>query len=472
MKFLFPAGISRNLLRFRMHFNADSMRPFAIAALFAGICQSANSATLCVNPGGTSGCYSMIGAAVMKASADYILDGTIDTINVAPGIYMEDVIIPTPLSLVGAGRGQSIINAVGLSNGIYIDGLGHPGLSKVVVSGFTIENANFEGILVTNASFVTIWENEVINNDKKLNPSVPSCDGIPNFETNESFDCGEGIHLSGVDYSVVSNNTSKHNSGGILLSDDTGATHHNLIIGNLVQDNPYDCGITLASHMPAAVTGASLPFGVFQNTIAENESSNNGLAVEGAGAGVGIFDSIPSAQAYGNVVINNQLKDNGLPGVAMHSHTPAQNLNDNLIVGNRISGNGADTEDAATPGPTGINVFGLSPITGTIISENVIDDEAVDIATKTPAQVNVHLNDLLGEKIGVDNLGTGTVDATENWWGCPGGPGAEECTTVSPVSGTGVAFTPWLRQPIPKFSPPEDDEKGNQGDDRPNGAQR
>jgi hypothetical protein len=26
---------------------------------------------------------------------------------------------------------------------------------------------------------------------------------------------------------------------------------------------------------------------------------------------------------------------------------------------NRISGNGADTDDAATPGPTGINVFGL-----------------------------------------------------------------------------------------------------------------
>ena len=27
--------------------------------------------------------------------------------------------------------------------------------------------------------------------------------------------------------------------------------------------------------------------------------------------------------------------------------------------------------------------------------------------------------------IGVDNIGTGTVDATENWWGCPDGPGKE-----------------------------------------------
>jgi hypothetical protein len=297
----------------------------------------------------------------MKARMDYVDTGTIDTINVAPGIYMEDVIIQTPLSLVGAGPGKSIINAAQKANGIYIDGLDNPGLSKVVVTGFTIENANFKGILVTNASSVTIWKNEVVDNDKNLNSSVPACPGLPPFETAEGFDCGEGIHLSGVDQSVVANNISKRNSGGILLSDDTGATHDNLIIGNVVRNNPFDCGITLASHPPASPPPpGSLTFGVFHNTIAENESSNNGLAVEGAGARVGIFDSVPGAQCYGKVVINNRLKDNGLPGVAMHSHTPNQNLNDNLIVGNRISGNGADTEDAKTPGPTGINVFGVA----------------------------------------------------------------------------------------------------------------
>ena len=188
---------------------------------------------------------------------------------------------------------------------------------------------------------------------------------------------------------TVVNNTSEQNSGGILLSDETGATHHNLIIGNLVRDNPFDCGITLASHSPAPRTGTTSPPGIFSNTIAENESSNNGLAVEGAGAGDGIFESRPGKKVYGNVVINNQLEDNGLPGVAMHNHvaTPGAapvNLNDNLIVGNRISGNGKDTEDAATPEPTGINVFGVCSITGTVISGNVIDDEAIDIATNTP----------------------------------------------------------------------------------------
>jgi hypothetical protein len=42
--------------------------------------------------------------------------------------------------------------------------------------------------------------------------------------------------------------------------------------------------------------------------------------------------------------------------------------------------------------------------------------------TNTPADVDLHFNDLLGGNIGVDNLGTGTVDATQNWWGCAKGP--------------------------------------------------
>jgi parallel beta-helix repeat protein len=440
MRHLSPRGISLNILKFRKHFNAGILVS-AVAVMISGMRQSAAAATLYVNPGGVSGAYSTIEAAVANASAG-------DTIYVAPGTYYEDVIVGKQLSLVGAGCGQSIINAIGLSNGLYIDGINNPGLSKVVVTGFTIENANFEGILVTNSSFITIWGNEVIHNDLVLNPT--GCPGQPIFETSEGDDCGEGIHLMGVDHSTVANNTSKNNSGGILLSDDTGATHHNLIIANLVQDNSLDCGITLASHPPAKLTGSSSPLGVFRNTVANNDSTHNGTQPPGVGAGIGIFDSVPGAQAYDNVVINNQAKDNGLPGVAMHSHTPGQNLDDNVIIANLISGNGADTEDAATPGTTGINVFGVSSITGTLITGNVINDEAVDMATNTPAQITVHLNDLLGMRIGVDNILTttntvGTVDATENWWGSPGGPGTRGATTVN---GAGVSFTPWLKRPI------------------------
>jgi parallel beta-helix repeat protein len=429
---------------------------FATAVLMVGMCHSATASSLYVNPPAGSNAhpaFPTITAAIDSAD-------TGDTIYVAPGVYYENVIIGKQLSLVGAGPGRSIINALNKPNGIYIDGMDNPGVSRVVVTGFTIENANFEGILVTNASLVTIWQNEVIYNDKSLNLGPPETCLQPPFETAEGFDCGEGIHLSGVDHSIVANNIVKNNSGGILLSDDAGATHDNLIKGNVVKNNPFDCGITLASHPPASPPPpGSLTFGVFHNTIAENESSDNVLALAGAGAGVGIFDSVPGAQNYGNVVINNRLKNNGLPGVAMHSHTPGQNLNDNVIIGNHISGNHADTGDAATPGPTGINVFGVSPVTGTVISGNVIDDEADDIVTNTSALVAVHLNDLLGGQVGIDNINTGggVVDATENWWGSPAGPDKQGATTVK---GT-VSSTPWLTQPIE-----QNGEKGDQEDDQ------
>jgi parallel beta-helix repeat protein len=409
------------------------LRPFFYLLLTAGLSSMSVARTLCVNQGGTSGCYPTISAAVAAAVEH-------DTIEVAQGNYAEDVVIGKSLSLVGENAHNTIIDASGLANGVYVDGLDHPGLRAVVVRGFTVKNANFEGILVTNAADVTISGNLVTGNDRNLNPAELTCPGIPAFETAEGFDCGEGIHLSGARYSIVADNKVFANAGGILLSDDTGAAHHILVSGNTVTLNPYDCGITLASHPPAPQTGAAAPFGVFANTIAGNKSSRNGLAV-GEGAGVGIFDSVPGAQNYGNVVIGNKLTDNGLPGVAMHSHTPGQNLNNNSIIANQISGNHADSDDAVTPGPTGINVFGVSPVRGTTISQNIIKDEAVDVAVNTPATVDIHLNDLLGRKIGVANLGSGSVDATENWWGCVRGPGAPGCSTVS---GPNVLFQPWL----------------------------
>jgi hypothetical protein len=219
-----------------------------------------------------------------------------------------------------------------------------------------------------------------------------------------------------------------------------------------VVNNPFDCGITLASHALYSKLPAGTLRGVDHNTISDNDSSKNGLAVEGAGAGVGIFVACAGLEATGNVVIHNRLTGNGLPGVAFHLHTalPGQNLNDNLIARNYIAGNGTDIEDAATPGPTGINVFGVAPITGIVIVQNVIKDEAVDIAANTPTLVDVHFNNLLGKQMGVDNLDDGAVNATANWWRCAKGPGSPGCTSVS---GPNVVSTPFLTRPADTSSP-------------------
>jgi hypothetical protein len=49
--------------------------------------------------------------------------------------------------LFGANPSTTIINAAGLSTGIYVDSLDNPNLSGVLISGFTVQNASFEGII-------------------------------------------------------------------------------------------------------------------------------------------------------------------------------------------------------------------------------------------------------------------------------------------------------------------------------------
>lgn len=428
------------------------------AFVFIALSQNIVAATLCVNPGGTGGCYSKIQTAVNQASAN-------DAINVGPGTYNEDVVVGIPLSLLGAGSGQSVIDATGLANGIFLDGVDHPGLRNVVIAGFTVQNAKYEAILVVSASDLTIQDNDLINNDKfgpVFNLSAPNCAGQPAFETDESGDCGGALHLIGTANSIISGNVMTGNADGILISDETAESRGNLLINNTVNNNPLDCGIVLASHAPV---GALPPFfaphfGVDNNTVAENISTNNGVQV--GGAGVGLFsDGNGPGRVSGNVVVGNTLTGNGIGGVSLHSHVgpafgaPADNMSGNIIIGNFIAGNLADSADTATPGRVGININsggGGSPVLGTVITQNVIQDEDIDVAINTPAQVDVHLNNLLGG-IGLGNICIydkasicgGTINATMNYWGCAGGPNTSGCSTDNE---TGMVLVPWLRQPI------------------------
>jgi len=68
--------------------------------------------------------------------------------------------------------------------------------------------------------------------------------------------------------------------------------------------------------------------------------------------------------------------------------------------------------------------------------------------------LNVHFNDF-SRGIGIDNLSTGTVDATENWWNCASGLNGGRCATVE---GSGVSFTPWLTSP---YDDDFDDRRGH-----------
>jgi Right handed beta helix region len=452
--------------RTNMQFSPVRIGLIAAAALsFAALGHTAAAASLCVNPGGTGGCFATIQAAVNHAAA-------YDVVHVAAGTYKEFVTIGIPLSVLGDGAGATAIDATGLAHGIFVDGFDNPGLRDVTVAALTVRNAQFEGIIVVNAADVIVRNSHILDNDKSsglsFNPNLhigcPDQPGNGIYENDETGDCGGALHLIGVANSLVSDNVITGNADGILISDETAESHHNVIVHNTVTENPLECGIVLASHPP---NGHTTPpafgphFGVDFNTVADNVSNNNGVQI--GGSGVGLFsDGAGPGRVSGNVVIHNELKHNGLGGVALHTHVgpsfgaPADDMSGNQIIGNDIEDNLADQADTATPGRVGINISsggGGSPVLGTIIARNAISDEDVDVAINTPAEVDVHLNNLLGEKIGVADVCvfdkatacTGTIDATQNWWGCDDGPGKHECTTVS---GTNILFKQWLQKPV------------------------
>ena len=89
-----------------------------------------------------------------------------------------------------------------------------------------------------------------------------------------------------------------------------------------------------------------------------------------------------------------------------------------------------------------------SAITGTIVSQNVIERESVAIVISNPAGaiVNLHLNDLESRHVGVDNLGAGIGERASRTGGAARvGPARRDVRRSSdPV----CTFAPWLREPI------------------------
>ncbi len=134
---------------------------------------------------------------------------------------------------------DAFIDATGLENGIQVVA------SHVSVRGFTIKNANGEGILVgvdapsdehllpasgPILDHVTIDDNDVLNNNKGFNGTeMPNC--------KYPGDCGGGIHFNVTTHSVASGNTVNGNSDGIVLTDDYGPSSYNVVEHNVVDDN-------------------------------------------------------------------------------------------------------------------------------------------------------------------------------------------------------------------------------------------
>jgi hypothetical protein len=350
--------------------------------------------------------FSTISAAVASSSPG-------GTVWVCPGTYTEDVVISIPLTLIGqsatidaAGLGGAptgAVNGQAPYNGITIES------SHVTVEGFKVEGAEGEGILAVNPdpvaetvggnhlftgspiTNVTIRDNDVTGNDLgNENPDSPYVYCTPSG----GGDCGEGIHLLSVADSSIVDNKSVGNSGGILLTDEFGPTHNNLVAGNTVANNVNDCGITIPSHNLGLnpQTGQPDPSfgGVYQNKVVFNIVTGNGT--KGFGAGIGVFAPFPYSASYDNLVAGNFVQGNGLSGISVHSHAPNAYVNGNVFNYNLIGTNNVTGEDGADVAPkdtqtTGILIWSaVSPYHFTV-QGNTIFNDAVGV-WYTPATIS------------------------------------------------------------------------------------
>jgi hypothetical protein len=329
------------------------------------------------------------------------------SVVVCKGVYHEQVVVAKPLSLQGR---HAVIDEQNVTPTLVVSppGIGPLTIfagvvvlsSHVDISGFKIRNALGEGILAAGVAGtirgISIAHNAVVHND--LGGGVPPAS--PYFECAAQGqipgDCGEGVHLLSVAYSTVRSNFISGNSGGVLLTDETGPTDHNLVESNVVTDNATDCGITAPGHNPNALSAAGKRqpsvAGVYDNVIRDNVVTDNGL--KGEGAGVLFANAGPGTASYNNLVEGNFIAGNELAGVTLHAHTlgPGQfeDLSGNTVVHNVIGKNntGGDPLDSpASPEdlqPTGVLVFsGGAPVAITI-AHNLIFNNAIGIWLSSP----------------------------------------------------------------------------------------
>ncbi|HSZ54117.1 MAG TPA: fibronectin type III domain-containing protein [Tepidisphaeraceae bacterium] len=366
---------------------------------------------------GSSTVYPSIQAAVNAASPGA-------TINVDAGIYPELVAINKPLTIRGAEAGIDARSNVRQS-----------AANESIVTGMSVGSATSSAFYIT-ANDVTI-------------------DG----------------------FTVQGNTSAGMYGAGIVIGPNQSGTH---ILNNIIQDNI--AGLYLSNNSPT--DAAVIQYNVFQN-------NNN----DGANGGRGIYtDQTVSGGDLTNVTIDSNFFYNNFGGLgttgleaAIALEAQTQNAQSNIrITNNVMEGNGK--------GLLAFNVANLTVTSNTITtsqdqysaalrfegnannvtieSNNVYNNPgpAVRIDEKDApylsSQFVITGNDFYGNSYAyatpgdslIVNTGaySGTLNATNNWWGGASGPSHDGPGTGDGVylNGNQVAYFPWATTaPVPRDTP-------------------
>jgi|LGVE01.1.fsa_nt_gb parallel beta-helix repeat protein len=246
-----------------------------------------------------------------------------DTVAVAGGTYIENVVVNKSINLVGAGAGVTIVRGSNSHDHVF-----NVSINNVNISGFTVKRAKseydyyFAGIYLNGVKYATISNNTAMYNEYGIYLQSSSSNTLTN--NTASNNKLQGIHLNSSNNNMLSgNNASSNIWSGIVL----GYSSNNTLSGNNALDNYDGIDIVQSSNynMLNGNNATSNGDGIDMDSCSNNMLIDN-IASNNNGRGIALCNSTD------NTMGGNNASCNGV-GMALHSST------NNTMSGNKISTN-------------------------------------------------------------------------------------------------------------------------------------
>jgi hypothetical protein len=285
-------------------------------------------------PGGIGGDCASIGAALNALNSPPTAPTNAWTIEVLPGIYMENLTMKSYVTLQGSGREVTIIQSLNTS----LPTITIPGLQNVAIAGFTLIHPSGGGgsvhvIRIDPSNSVSILDNFLsVGNAWGIEVKAPSSTVTisRNIIVGNGFG-NTGIYVSnavGTSSPLISDNLITSLLGAGILTYKTPVILGNVIKGNatVIADNGADPSFTISGNV---ITNNSAN-GILSNStmgvvIVNNRITNNGngsstfdLSIT-TGATVNlshnVYDTISASGATVNGRFNTKSTGNTCPSV-------------------------------------------------------------------------------------------------------------------------------------------------------------
>jgi len=316
------------------------------------------------------------------------------------------------LTIVGAGQGSTIIQAgTTAANGI----------DKVFSIAAPLANGSLGPSFATSISNLTIQFG--LNTDTN-DPFGGAFDWDAGANGNGSISITSCTIQSN---SAASSQSSLDDGGGMFFSNEAGNTGTVAISNSIVQGNSaQDAGGGL-------FVGTAVPLTLSNVQVLSNKALGAGAQ---QGGGLAVFGPSGANQSalHNSRVSANQV---GAQGGGIWATAGLLIDQGTVVTGNSSSGTGGGLWTAATNETTTIAdaTFTANSATGA--------GGGIQADSSTGNTVNLSFSRIVGNTAsagtGLNNVAA-TVSATDDWWGCNGGPGASGCDSAAGAAAT----SPWL----------------------------